>query len=138
VFYRGIQVGIVQDIRLSSDSTDANVTIYIWEHYKFLIRTGTEFWTVKAADIQGSIFSGLKLQLGSLRTLIGGGITFATPEKDYGEFIQPNATFELHDQPEDKWLKWKPKIELPDDTTAGKTAGDAQPGIKMMSGLKHE
>jgi paraquat-inducible protein B len=137
VYYRGIQVGIVQDIRLSSDATDANVTIYVWDHYINLIRTKTVFWTIKGADIQGSIFSGLKVQLNSLRALIGGGITFATPEKDYGDFIEPGATFELHDQPEDKWLKWKPKIEMPDDKVEGKTHSKGN-GLKLLSGMKKD
>ena len=33
VYYRGIQVGAVQDIRFSSDSTLVNMTVFIWQQF---------------------------------------------------------------------------------------------------------
>ncbi len=138
VFYRGIQVGIVQDIRLSSDSTDANVTIYVWDYYKNLIRTHSQFWIVKGADIRGGLLSGIKVELNSLRALIGGGISFATPEEDYGQLIKPMTTFDLHAEAQDDWLAWKPKIILPPDADPTVTTGGTRGGLKLFSGLKHE
>ena len=113
VTYRGIQVGVVKDIRLSNTADSVNVTVFVWDRYKNLLRTNSQFWMLKGADIQGSIFSGLKLKLGSVQNLLSGGVAFATPEKNYGNLVTDGESFELHDQPKDDWLKWKSKIQLP-------------------------
>ena len=140
VTYRGLQVGIVKDIRLASTADSVNVTVFIWDHYKYLARTNSQFWMLKGADIQGSIFSGLKLKLGSVQNLLSGGVAFATPEKNYGEFITEGSTFVLHDQPKDDWLKWKTKIQLPTDDAnklEQKSAADSEK--KQLPGIdKHE
>jgi len=140
VTYRGIQVGIVKDIRLSSAAESVNVTIFIWDRYKNLVRTHSEFWMLKGADIQGSIFSGLKLKLGSVQSLLSGGVAFATPDNDYGKLINEGAEFPLHDQPKDDWLKWKAKIELPPEEPIGgdqKSAANSEK--KELPGInKHE
>jgi paraquat-inducible protein B len=140
VTYRGIQVGIVKDIRLSSAAESVNVTIFIWDRYKNLVRTNSEFWMLKGADIQGSIFSGLKLKLGSVQSLLSGGVAFATPDKDYGKFVTEGAEFALHDQPKDDWLKWKAKIELPpEEPSSGDQKSAANSEKKELPGInKHE
>jgi paraquat-inducible protein B len=139
VSFRGIQVGQVKDVRLSSDATAVNVTVFIWDRYKSLIRTNSEFWLARGADLQGGLFSGVKLKLGSVQNILSGGIGFATPEENYGEFVGDGATFQLHDQPRDEWLKWKPAIQLPPDATSGgdqKAAADANK--KQLPGEKAE
>lgn len=139
VNYRGIQVGIVKDIRLSSDSQAANVTLFIWERYRVLVRTHSQFWMIKGADISGSLFSGLQLRLGSVQNILTGGVAFATPEKDLGAPVADGFTFVLHDRPEDEWLKWKARIELPPagpEAGEKKSAGDAEKG--ELPALKRE
>jgi paraquat-inducible protein B len=140
VSYRGIQVGIVKDIRLSSNAESVNVTVFIWDRYKNLVRTHSEFWMLKGADIQGSIFSGLKLKLGSVQNLLVGGVSFATPEKDYGNFVGDGAQFALHDQPKDEWLKWKAEIELPpEEPSNGDQKAAANSEKKELPAInKHE
>ncbi|HWE02497.1 MAG TPA: MlaD family protein [Tepidisphaeraceae bacterium] len=134
VTYRGIQVGVVQDIRLSDVSDAANITIYVWQRYACLIRTNTEFWPLKAADIQGGLFGGLKLKIGSLRSLLTGGIAFATPEKNIGKRVCDGAQFNLNAQSKDAWLKWKPKIPIdPEEALMSKQKG---PMAKEKSGSK--
>ena len=64
--YRGIQVGAVQDIRLSNEADAANVTVFLWKEYIPLVRSNSQFWIIKGADIQGGLFGGLKLKLDSI------------------------------------------------------------------------
>ena len=128
VSYRGIQVGQVKDVRLSNDATAVNATVFIWDRYKSLVRSNTQFWLLKGADLQGSLFGGVKLKLGSVQNILSGGIGFATPETNYGQFVADGTAFHLHDQPKDEWLKWKASIQLPADATSGgdqKAAADA-------------
>ncbi len=124
VNYRGIQVGIVKDIRLSTTAEAANITLFIWDRYRLLVRSKSKFWTIMGADIHGSLFSGLSLKLGSVQNILTGGVSFATPEKDYGNFVVDGTSFLLHDKPDDDWLKWKAIIQLPPQEP---NVGDSKP-----------
>jgi paraquat-inducible protein B len=110
--YRGIQVGEVQDIRLSDEADAANITVYVWSEYIPLVRSNSQFWIIKGADIQGGLFGGLKLKLDSLSALLAGGIAFATPDEP-GAVVSDGGAFDLNENSKDEWLKWKPKIRLP-------------------------
>ena len=80
LFYRGIHVGQVQDIRLGDDSRSANLTIFVEKRYARLVRSDSQFWRVKGADVSGGLLGGLDGHLGSLQSLLGGGLALATPE----------------------------------------------------------
>jgi paraquat-inducible protein B len=138
VNYRGIQVGLVKDIRLSSTADSVNVTIFIWERYKALVRTNSEFWLIKGADLQGSIFSGLKLKIGSLQNILSGGVSFATPEKNYGEFVTDGQSFVLHDQAKDEWMKWRAQIQLPPEPPANESQQEAAAVKKQSENSKKD
>jgi paraquat-inducible protein B len=138
VTYRGIQVGIVKDIRLSARADAANITLFIWDRYRTLVRTNSVFWMLKGADISGSIFSGLKVQLGSVQNLLTGGVAFATPEHNYGLPAREATSFVLHDRPEDEWLKWKAQILLPPLPTDAGEKKSADSDKQALPTLKHE
>ena len=84
----------------------------IWRRYAALLHPTSEFWTTPGADVKGGIFSGLELKLGNLKSLISGGITFATPDDELPVQAKDGAEFTLHDDPKDAWLKWSPKLPL--------------------------
>lgn len=130
VMYRGIEVGLVQDIRLSDEADAANVTLYIWEPYSVLIRNNTQFWPEKGIDLKGGLFGGVKLKVDSLRALLTGGVAFATPENP-GPEIQSGAQFNLNEQSKPEWLKWKPKIRIP----GGQAPVAAQPKEQSKGAL---
>jgi paraquat-inducible protein B len=112
VTYRGVQVGNVQDIRLSDVADSTNITVFIWEPYTVLVRTNSAFWSVKGADLKGDLLNGIKLNINSLRSILTGSITFATPDKPIGKQIPSDGYFILNDAPRDEWLTWKPKIPI--------------------------
>ena len=133
VYFRGIQVGAVQDIRLSSDSEQVNATIVIWRRFVPLLRSTSKFWAVKGADVKGGLFSGLQLQVNSIRTLIAGGVAFATPDADGGTPALDGLAYTLYDEPDKKWLAWRahiyidqPATETPNDSTK-----DSSSPVKM-------
>jgi paraquat-inducible protein B len=111
VYFRGLQVGLIQDIRFASDSTEVNVTVLIWKRYQNLLRTNSVFWTEKGADIKGGIFSGIKIDLKSLHEILTGGIVFATPDHP-GRQAEDGESFPLHDEVNKDWLDWSPQIPL--------------------------
>jgi paraquat-inducible protein B len=139
VTYRGIQVGQVKDIRLSSHAEAANVTLFIWQRYAGLVRSNTQFWLIKGADIHGSLFSGLSLKLGSVQNLLTGGVAFATPDRDTGGLVPDGTSFVLHDGPDDAWLKWKAKILLPpEELSVSEQKAAANAGKSELPSVKHE
>jgi paraquat-inducible protein B len=139
ITYRGIQVGVVKDIRLSNNAESANVTLFIWQRYAVLVRSNSQFWIIKGADIHGSLFSGLSLKLGSVQNLLTGGVAFATPDRDTGRMVPDGTSFVLHDGPDDNWLKWKAKIPLPpEEVGAGEQKAAANAEKTELPSLKHE
>ena len=133
VYYRGAQVGVVQDIRLASDSAGVNVTAFIWLRYCPLLRTNSCFWPLSSAVVKGGLFEGIQVQLGTLRTLLGGGIAFATPDDRTGRLAQDGTNFELAvDGPRPQWLTWAPHINLGPDPLADVESGH---GAQQQQGV---
>jgi paraquat-inducible protein B len=124
LYFRGIQVGFVQDVQLSADATTADIHALIQRRYVPLIKTNSQFWVVSGVDLKGGIFTGIDLKVESLRALLSGGITFATPQEKAGEPIQNGAAFALYDEPQKDWLTWAPKIAIP--------PGDQVPGESQL------
>jgi paraquat-inducible protein B len=112
IFYRGVEVGSVTAIDLSRDATAAQARAFISQRYARLIRIGSRFWTVGGVDVDFGLFRGLQVNVDSLRSLVTGGIAFATPDAD-GAPAREGTLFLLHDKPQKEWLDWRPKITVP-------------------------
>jgi paraquat-inducible protein B len=113
VYFRGFVVGAVESVKLGSNATQVDVHVVIHQRYRPLVRTNSEFWSVSGADLKGGIFTGISFKLESLRSLISGGVAFASPDKDAGPAANPGAEFDLHDEAKKDWLAWSPQIKLP-------------------------
>ena len=122
VNYRGYQVGIVDAVRLAEDGTHVIVRVVVQSRYAPLVRKNSEFWTETPADIKGGIFTGVELKLGSIRQILSGGISFASPDNPLEAAVANEETFLLHDEPSKDWPAWNPKIPI--------EPGDAMPRAK--------
>ncbi|MEX2221948.1 MAG: MlaD family protein [Candidatus Rokuibacteriota bacterium] len=112
VHYRGIEVGSVTSTDLNSDATAAHVQIFIAQRYERLVRIGSRFWTASGVDVNLGLFRGLEINVESLRSLVAGGIAFATPDDPGAPPAKDGTLFLLHDKPQSEWLEWRPKISL--------------------------
>jgi paraquat-inducible protein B len=112
VVYRGIEVGSVTGADLGPDATSARLKVFIEQRYARLVRIGSRFWLVSGVDVNFGLFRGLQVNVESLRTLVGGGLAFATPD-DSGGTVKDGTLFLLHDKPQPEWLEWMPKIPVP-------------------------
>ncbi|HYD57476.1 MAG TPA: MlaD family protein [Burkholderiales bacterium] len=110
VYYRGVEVGAVQDVRLSSNATAADVHIVVLQRYAPLVRTGSAFWNVSGISVSGGLLKGIELELESVRSLVTGGIEFASPEKSPP--AKAGTVFFLHDSPRKEWLSWNARIAI--------------------------
>lgn len=113
VYYRGIEVGAVQDTRLNANATAADIHVVIKQRYAKLVRDGSKFWNVSGVDASIGLFSGVEIDVESLRSLVAGGVALATPNDPSAKPVKDGAVFRLYEKPEKKWLEWAPKIPIP-------------------------
>jgi paraquat-inducible protein B len=112
VYYRGVEVGVVQDASLTPDATAVHVHVLIRQPYAPLVRANSVFWNVSGVSVSGGLVRGVEVKLESLRSLAAGGINFATPNAN-ARPAREGQVFPLHATGKKEWLTWAPKIELP-------------------------
>jgi paraquat-inducible protein B len=110
LYYRGVEVGVVQKIDLSPNAASADVHVLVFQRYAPLVREGSAFWNVSGINLKGNILKGIEIDFESFRSLITGGIEFATPPGTAR--AKPGAVFFLHEQPKKEWLGWAPPIKI--------------------------
>lgn len=102
-------------MRLSPDATLVELRAVIERRYAPLARINSRFWFEPTADVSGNVFSGIDVKLGSIQTLLAGGINFASPDDPLEPAAVDDSRFVLFEKPEPAWAKWSPKIELPSE-----------------------
>jgi paraquat-inducible protein B len=136
VFYRKHEVGHVDTSELSPDATTVRYTIVIEHRYAALVRKNSRFWN--AGGVKAHVgLSGLDLETDSLKSILEGGIEFATPDPP-GAQAEKDALFALHEKPRASWLAWAPRIPLgdADEKTAVahalKPRGSGAPSLRFV------
>jgi paraquat-inducible protein B len=112
VYYRGVEVGTVQDVQLGADATMVDINVFIKQRYAKLVRSGSKFWNVSGADVSFGLLRGIELKMESLRSLVAGGINFATPNDPKAKPVKSGTVFILYREPKKEWLEWAPKISI--------------------------
>ena len=115
VYYRGVEVGVVQDTELSPDATAAEIHVVIKQRYARLVRTDTVFWNASGASLNAGLFRGLEFKVESLKALAAGGIAFASAGDANARPARSGAVFTLNPEPKKEWLDWAPRVRIPSD-----------------------
>ena len=113
IYYRGVEVGVVQSADLGTNASTVDIHVLIRQRYAGLVRSGAVFWNVSGVSVSGGVFRGVEVKLESMRSLAAGGIAFATPEGKNAARAKDGAVFVLHDGPRKEWLAWAPQITIP-------------------------
>lgn len=79
VMYRGYQVGQVDSGDFDLEAQRISYEIFIDEPYDALISANTRFWNASGIAFDASA-DGIKLEFGSLQTLLVGGVAFDLPD----------------------------------------------------------
>ena len=124
ISYRGIEVGAVRESRLSTNASFVEIHCVIRRNYAPLVRAGSKFWNVTGLDVQIGLFKGAELNVESLKSLMIGGIAFATPDESQAGPVRDGMAFALHEKPEEDWLKWAPQIAVRAEDESGLPAVD--------------
>ena len=118
IYYRGVEVGAVRETRLSADASAVEVLGVIRQRYATLVSTESKFWNVTGIDVRVGLFRGAEVNVESLKSLLLGGIAFATPEGGSNHPPRDGMIFQLHEDADKNWLKWSPAISLPPSTAS--------------------
>ncbi len=110
VYYRGVEVGVVQLVDLAPEAISADVHILVFKRYAGLVRQGSAFWVSSGVILKGNVLKGIQLEMESMRVLVTGGVEFASPPNTAR--AKPGTVFFLHDEPKKEWLAWTPRIPL--------------------------
>jgi len=117
ILYRQIKVGKVIGVDLSPSADKVNIFINIAKRYTPLVNAKSQFWNTSGINIEAGLFSGVNIDSESIETLIAGGIAFATPELDQESPALPTS-FILHQNIDNDWLEWQPKIAIEQQSSA--------------------
>jgi paraquat-inducible protein B len=112
VYYRGLEVGTVQETHISTNANFVEVHAFIQRHYANVVHDGSKFWNASGLDVKFGIFRGAEINVESLRSLLAGGVAFATPDDPKDRPAVDGTVFPLYEEPKKEWLKWAPKIPL--------------------------
>ena len=127
VYYRGIEVGIVEFTQLSTNAQNVETHALIQKRYVSLVRDGSKFWNVSGIDVKLGLFRGAEINVESLRSVWAGGVSFATPTEP-GDEVKDGAVFALEEQFKKDWLEWRPQINLPPEDQVTETSPPKQKG----------
>ena len=110
ILFREFEVGAVTSLNLGRFADRVLIEIKIKDEYKHLVRQNTVFWNQSGLDVSIGL-SGATVHSGTVESLIRGGISFATPERNLLEKpARKGQHFLLHAQPKAEWTKWRTAI----------------------------
>ncbi|HWB52791.1 MAG TPA: MlaD family protein [Tepidisphaeraceae bacterium] len=115
VFYRGLQVGEVSKCELGPQAQTVHITLEIQRPYAPLVRMNSVFWRAGGINMNLGL-NGANISAQSFKTLISGGIDFATPDTSQKPAMDGTA-FRLYEKPQELWLTWSPAIKINVPTT---------------------
>jgi paraquat-inducible protein B len=130
VYYRGIEVGAVEYFVLGTNSTEVKIHALIEPAFATLVRTDSEFWNAGGISFHLKL-SGINISAETLKSLVIGGIAFATPSPA-GDLAPSGTVFPLNEKVDEKWLKWSPSIEI---TNASPKVPQDSPSSLLLNGV---
>jgi len=94
IFYKGLSAGKIESRIFHPESGKIEFGAFVSEQFAPLVRKNTKFWNISGIDVQLGA-NGMQLHVGSLESLLAGGITFgqldaaisAPPVSDGASFI---------------------------------------------------
>jgi paraquat-inducible protein B len=130
VYYRGIEVGAVEYFVLSTNSMEVEIHALIEPAFTPLVRQDSQFWNAGGISVRLKFF-GINVSAENLKSLVIGGIAFATPTSP-GAVATNRSVFPLNEKADDAWLKWSPSIEI---TNASPIASQGSPSSLLLNSV---
>ena len=127
VTYRGFEVGRVEQSDFDVKKRIVHYQIFIRAPYSNLVTDNTYFWNSSGVSFEASA-QGIKVNLGSVESLISGGVTFDVPDDlPLGEPIENATIFNLYPDKdsvyEQRKYQFKEFVVLFNDSVRGLSPG---------------
>ncbi len=127
VSYQGYTVGRVEEVNFDPDARQVSHHVFIEKPYASLVTDNTRFWNTSGIDFRLDA-DGIRVNLGSLEALLGGGVTFGIPaDLPMGQEVDSGTRFSLYSDEEtarqgtfDRYIEY---VLLVDDTVRGLKKG---------------
>ena len=110
IAYRGLEVGRVSSVDLSSDGASVKIRAVVEPEYAGLVRDNSKWWSNGGIQIDAKL-SGVEISMDSVTSWLRGGIAFSTPEAP-GKNVFTGHRFVLNSEPLPEWLDWQPRIAV--------------------------
>lgn len=110
IAYRGLEVGRVSNVGLSSDGATVKIGAVVDAEYADLVRANSKWWAIGGIKIDANL-RGVHIAFDSLSAWLRGGIAFATPESP-GRHVVTGHRFMLEEEADPQWLEWQPRIAV--------------------------
>lgn len=94
VLHKGVTMGTVEAVEYDEPSDSVRITVFINAPHDRLINTGTRFWNASGINVELND-KGLQLNVGSLSSVLQGGVEFDTTRSG-GQPIKQKAVFDLY------------------------------------------
>ncbi|WP_341504070.1 MlaD family protein [Gallaecimonas sp. GXIMD4217] len=104
VWFRDLPVGEILAVTLTPGADAVHFKLAIKAEYGHLVRTSSIFWRQSGFKARFGLLEGLDVEVGSLQSLIKGGIQFGT--RPGGKAPLPQRPFPLRDSAPDHWQHW--------------------------------
>ncbi len=96
IIYRGLVVGKIDYVHFNADERKVYYNAFIEEPYDRLVTTNTRFWEINGFEIDLGA-EGLRVETGSLETLLTGGLGFDVPKNmPAGEVVTERRDFVIY------------------------------------------
>lgn len=127
VIFKGYTVGRVESSTFDPKERKINYDIYIFHEYRDLITQNTHFWLTSGVNFTLTS-EGFKAGIGSLETLVSGGVTFeVTDGVDPGPTVTENTRFRLYNDEDDakqgSYNQYIEYVVMVDDSVRGLIEG---------------
>lgn len=110
ITYRGLEVGRVANVGLSSDGATVKIQVVIDAEYAELVRENSKWWTISGVEFDVGL-KGIQVSMDSFSSWLRGGIAFATPNSP-GKRVATGYRYTLAEAPQPEWLEWQPRIAV--------------------------
>lgn len=99
VLYREVPVGRVTGYEVNLRGDGVLIYAHIEPSHAALVRRSSRFFNHSGIRARGGLFSGVELNMASLETLVGGGVSFITDDLD-APGVEERTIFILNDTPQ--------------------------------------
>jgi paraquat-inducible protein B len=96
VYFRQVQVGAVETVKLAADGSFVQIGIFIKDEFRHLVQANSVFSHNSGLRASFGFFSGFKFKADSVKSILKGGVSFQNP-KQSAKLAKDGAVYKLND-----------------------------------------